>query len=106
MAVRACLFSYFEVDDLPRLLRAIAGSGMPRDVRVHLGTYGVNAEAADLIRTLEGGRYSPMFKATRTEAWAGRRLPPADERKIPPALRGAVPSERRLFSLSARQRIA
>ena len=37
MPVRAALFSYFELDDLTRLMNAIAGSGMPAGVRVHVG---------------------------------------------------------------------
>ena len=106
MAVRACVFSYFDLDTLPRLLQELASAGMPVSTRIHLGTYGVNGQASDQIRRLEGGRYAPMFKWTRTQAWEGRNLPPADERRIDPGLRGPVPSERRLFALSARQRIA
>jgi hypothetical protein len=105
MPVRAAVFSYFELDDLPGLLRAISGAGFPPGTRIHLGTYGVNGEASDLIHTLEGGRYAPMFKATRTDAWERRRLPPQDERLIDPSLKGAVPPEGRLFALSARQRV-
>jgi hypothetical protein len=106
MAVRACVFSYFDLDTLPRLLQELAGAGMPVSTRIHVGTYGVNGEASDQIRRLEGGRYAPMFKWTRTQAWEKRNLPPADERRIDPSLRGPVPAERRLFALSARQRIA
>jgi hypothetical protein len=29
MPVRAAVFSYFELDDLPELLRAISGAGFP-----------------------------------------------------------------------------
>lgn len=106
MAVRACVFSYFDLDTLPRLLQELASAGMPVSTRIHVGTYGVNGQASDQIRRLEGGRYAPMFKWTRTQAWEGRNLPPADERRIHPSLRGPVPPERRLFALSARQRIA
>jgi hypothetical protein len=106
MAVRACVFSYFDLDTLPRLLQELASAGMPLSTRIHVGTYGVNGQASDQIRRLEGGRYAPMFKWTRTQAWEGRNLPPADERRIHPSLRGPVPPERRLFALSARQRIA
>jgi hypothetical protein len=104
--VRACVFSYFDLDTLPRLIQALAASGMPTSTRIHVGSYGVNGEASDQIRRLEGGRYAPMFKWTRTAAWAGRNLPPADEERIDPSLRGPVPPDNRLFSLSARQRIA
>jgi hypothetical protein len=106
MPVRACVFSYFDLNTLPRLVHAIADAGMPRSTRIHVGTYGVNADASDLIRSLEGGRYAPIFKATRVEAWERRRLTPAEERKIDRSLRGPVPPERRLFALSARQRVA
>jgi hypothetical protein len=105
MPVRAAVFSYFELDDLAELLRAISGAGFPAGTRIHLGTYGVNGEASDLIHTLEGGRYAPMFKTTRTDAWERRRLPPEDERLIDPSLKGAVPPQGRLFALSARQRV-
>jgi hypothetical protein len=37
MPVRAALFSYFELDDLTQLMDALAGSGMPEGVRVHIG---------------------------------------------------------------------
>jgi hypothetical protein len=81
--VRACLFSYFEVEDLPRLIDAIRGSGMPAGTRVHVGSYGVNAETSARVVAHPGGRYSPMFKAhVRTEAWARRRLTPAEERRV------------------------
>jgi hypothetical protein len=106
MPVRACVFSYFDLDTLPALLRELAEAGMPISTRVHVGTYGVNGDASDQIRRLEGGRYAPMFKWTRTQAWEGRNLPPADERRIDPSLRGPVPPDSRLFALSARQRIA
>lgn len=106
MPVRACVFSYFDLDTVPRLIQALAASGMPATTRIHVGSYGVNGLASDQIRRLEGGRYAPMFKWTRTAAWNGRNLPPADEDKIDPALRGPVPPDSRLFALSARQRIA
>jgi hypothetical protein len=104
--VRACVFSYFDLEALPRLIQALAAAGMPVSTRIHVGSYGVNGQASDQIRRLEGGRYAPIFKWTRTAAWAGRNLPPEDERRIDPSLRGPVPPDSRLFALSARQRIA
>src|SRR6478609_2491942 len=61
LAVRACLFSYFELDDLTRLMNAISASGMPAGTRVHIGSYGINAEASTTVHTYGPGRYSPMF---------------------------------------------
>jgi hypothetical protein len=105
MPVRAALFAYFELDDLPRLLSAIDASGMPAETRVHVGSFGVNADASSLIRTHRGGRYSPMFKAEiRTEAWERRRLTPAEERRVSRRFSGRVPDEPDLLRLSTAQR--
>jgi hypothetical protein len=105
MPVRTALFSYFELDDLPRLMDAIAASGMPPSTRVHIGSYGVNAEASITVRTYPGGRYSPMFKAeVRTEAWERRRLTPDEERHASRRFSGRVPDEPDLLRLSAAQR--
>ena len=90
MPVRAAVFSYFDLDDLPDLLRAISQAGFPADTRIHLGTYGVNGEASDLIHTLEGGRYAPMFKSTRTAAWEGRNLSPGGRAAHRPEPAGAA----------------
>src|SRR5688572_7984620 len=97
--VRAALLSYFELDDLPRLLDAVAASGMPPATRIHIGTYGVNRDTSDLVRAWEGGRYSPMFKTQPTEAWEGRRLSPREEALVGPRFRGRVPPERDLLRL-------
>jgi hypothetical protein len=105
MPVRAALFSYFELDDLTRLMNAIAGSGMPAGVRVHIGTYGVNREASITVHTYRQGRYSPMFKAeVRTEAWERRRLTPAEERRVSRRFSGRIPDEPALLRLSTAQR--
>ena len=107
MPVRAALFSYFELDDLTRLMDAIAASGMPPGVRVHIGTYGVNAEASIAVHTYAQGRYSPMFKAeVRTAAWERRRLTPAEERRVSRRFSGRIPDEAALLRLSSSQRTA
>lgn len=106
MPVRAALFSYFLLDDLPRLMNAIAASGMPAGTRIHVGTYGVNDEASLIIRGFEGGRYSPMFKVLeRTEAWERRRLTPREERLVDRRFSGRIPDEPALLRLSPPQRI-
>ena len=107
MPVRAAVFSYFELDDLTRLMNAIAASGMPAGVRVHVGTYGVNREASITVHTYGPGRYSPMFKAeVRTAAWEQRTLTPDEERKVGRRLAGRVPDESVLLGLSSAQRVA
>ena len=105
MPVRAALFSYFELDDLTRLMNAISGSGMPAGVRVHIGTYGVNREASIAVHTYQQGRYSPMFKAeVRTQAWEGRQLTPDEERRVGRRFSGRIPDEPNLLRLSTAQR--
>jgi hypothetical protein len=107
MPVRAALFSYFELDDLTRLLDAISGSGMPAGTRVHIGTYGVNREASITVHTYGPGRYAPMFKAeVRTAAWEERMLTAEEERKVSPRFSGRVPDETTLLRLSSSQRTA
>jgi hypothetical protein len=107
MPVRAALFSYFELDDLIRLMDAISSSGMPAQTRVHIGTYGVNREASITVHTYGPGRYSPMFKAeVRTAAWEQRTLTPEEERKVGRRFAGRVPDEPVLLRLSASQRTA
>ena len=106
MPVRAVLFSYFEIDDLVRLMDAIDASDMPAGTRIHVGTYGVNFEASALIREYRGGRFSPMFKAeSRTQAWERRRLTREEERRVGRRFRGRVPDLPELLRLSAAQRI-
>ena len=105
MPVRAALFSFFELDDLPRLMSAVESSGMPEETRVHIGSFGVNADTSALIRSHAGGRYSPMFKAeVRTEGWEMRRLTPDEERHVSRRFSGRVPDEPDLLRLSTAQR--
>src|SRR6266545_5925336 len=79
---------------------------MPAGTLVHVGSYGVNFEASGLVRSYEGGRYSPLFKTHATEAWEGRRLTPDEERRVSRRFSGRVPSERALLRLSPAQRTA
>jgi hypothetical protein len=83
MPVRATLFSYFELEDLVRLMEAIDASDMPARTRVHVGSYGVNFDASALIRSYPGCRFSPMFKAeSRTIGWERRNLTRDEERRV------------------------
>jgi hypothetical protein len=103
---RACLFSYFELDDLARLVDSIAASPMPDRTRVHIGSYGVSEEASSIVLSYGKGRYCPLFKALeRTIGWERRRLTPAEERRVNRRFSGRVPDEPDLLRLSAAQRI-
>ena len=105
MPVRAALLSYFELDDLPRLMNAVDSSGMPAGTRVHVGSYGVNFEASALIREHRGGRFSPMFKAeSRTLGWERRRLTRDEERRVSRRFSGRVPDLPDLLRLPTARR--
>ena len=101
---RAALVSYFELDDLERLLAALNGAGIPPGTAVHVGSYGIAEEASRQIRAA-GRLYSPIFQTSRTDAWTGRSLTPDEESAVDPRRSGAVPSNARLVQLSTNQRV-
>ena len=101
------LFSYFELDDLTRLMNAIAGSGMPAGVRVHVGTYGVNREASITVHTYGLGRYCADVQGRGADGGLGAAHAHAEEeRKVGRRFAGRVPDEAVLLRLSSAQRIA
>lgn len=102
---RAALVSYFELDDLQRLLAALSQAGIPASTKVHVGTYGIRSETSELVRAQPGGRYSPIFQTSRTDVWKGRRLTPEEEGLVERRFRGPVPPNARLLELSSNQRI-
>lgn len=99
------LLSYFELEDLPKLLDAIEPAGIPNDVPVYVGSYGVNAQASHLVRSVRQGRYAPMFPIQPSRFSEQRRLPPKDAAKVPSAYSGRVPPLSALPRLSPRQRV-
>src|SRR5437870_5452167 len=104
--IRAALFSYFELPDVARLMDAISSSGMPAGTRIHVGSYGVIAEASAVVKAAVGGRYSPMFKSLeRTAGWERRHLTPDEERRVSRRFSGRVPDLPDLLRLSAAQRL-
>jgi hypothetical protein len=96
------LLSYFELDDLARLLDAIEPAGIPPSVPVYVGSYGVNREASRLIRSTTQGRYAPMFPVQPGTFWERRRAQDvADD-----AYAGRIPSFAALMRLSPQRRAA
>jgi hypothetical protein len=102
--LRAALVSYFEQDDLGRLLEALGQSAIPPDTEVHVGTYGIRREAGEQIHDA-GHLYSPIFQSSRTDAWKARSLTPEEEQVVDPRRSGAVPPNDRLVRLSTNQRV-
>jgi hypothetical protein len=96
------LLSYFELDDLRRLLDAVEPAGIPSSVPVYVGSYGVSREASGLIRSLAQGRYAPMFPVQPGTFWEVRRAPDVPD----DAYMGRIPSYAALMRLSAERRVA
>jgi hypothetical protein len=100
------LLSYFELDDLPRLLDAIEPAAFPADVPIYVGSYGINPIASNLVRSVRQCRYAPIFPIQPSVFWAGRRLSAREEAKVPRAFSGPLPAWSALPRLSPRQRVA
>lgn len=102
MPARLLLLTYFEPDDLPKLLRAVRATRTPPGTAVYVGSYGVNAPAARQVHALQRGLYAPMFPIKPTSFWNRRRVEGADG----PSYAGKLPSLASLLRLPARERVA
>jgi hypothetical protein len=99
---RLLLLSYFEPDDLPKLVRAIRATRTPPDTRIYVGSYGVGRPIARQVHSLKRGLYAPMFPVKPTSFWTRRRVEGADE----PRYEGRIPPFATLMRLPVRERLA
>jgi hypothetical protein len=99
---RILLLSYFEPDDVPKLIRAIKATRTPPGTRIYVGSYGVNAPVSRQVHALTRGRYAPMFPLKPTSFWNRRRVEGGDE----PDYEGKLPSLSAILRLSTRERLA
>jgi hypothetical protein len=99
---RVLLLSYFEPDDVPKLVRAIRATRTPPDTSVYVGSYGVNGPVSRQIRELKRGRYAPIFPIKPTSFWNRRRVEGAKN----PRFAGKLPSLTAILKLSASERLA
>jgi hypothetical protein len=99
---RLLLLSYFEPDDVPKLVRAIRATRTPPDTPVYVGSYGVNGPVARQVQELKRGRYAPMFPIKPTSFWTRRRIEGADG----PRYEGRLPALTALMRLPVRERLA
>lgn len=99
---RILLVSYFEPDDVPKLIRAIRTTRTPPGTRIYVGSYGVNGPVSRQVQALERGRYAPMFPLKPTSFWTRRRVTGADE----PRYAGRLPSLTAIMRLPPRERLA
>jgi hypothetical protein len=99
------LLSYFELDDLPTLLDGVEPAAFPPDVPIYVGSYGVNAVASGLVRSVRQCRYAPMFPVQPSAFWVRRRLSPREDPKVPRPYSGHLPPWSAIPRLSSRQRV-
>jgi len=99
---RLLLLSYFEPDDVPKLIRAIRATRTPPDTAIYVGSYGVNGPVSRQVQELKRGRYAPIFPIKPTSFWNRRRVEEADE----PRYEGRLPSLTALMRLPTRERLA
>ncbi len=108
---RLLVLSYFEPRHLPRLLAAVRGSGLPAQIPVYLGSYGVGSGIGARIEE-DGHRYAPMFQLRPDWYWERRRLPPDEEKKLfarssrSRKLGGPLPPLPKLLRLSSTARVS
>jgi hypothetical protein len=99
---RLLLLSYFEPDDVPKLIRAIRATRTPPDTSVYVGSYGVNGPVSRQVQALKRGLYAPIFPLKPTSFWNRRRVEGADQ----PRYEGKLPSLTSLLRLPPRERLA
>ena len=102
MPPRLLLLSYFEPDDVPKLVRAIRATRTPPDTPICVGSYGVNAPVSRQVQELKRGRYAPIFPIKPTSFWTRRRVEGADN----PRYEGKLPALTGLLRLPPRERLA
>ena len=98
---RLLLLSYFEPDDITKLVRAIRATRTPAGTRIYVGSYGVNATVSREVHSLTRGLYAPMFPIKPTSFWTRRRVD-AEQ----PRYAGKLPSLTTLLGLPAPERVA
>ena len=102
MPRRLLLLSYFEPDDVPKLIRAIRATRTPPDTPIYVGSYGVNGPVSRQVQALKRGLYAPIFPIKPTSFWSRRRVEGADD----PRYAGKLPSLTSLMRLPPRERLA
>ena len=96
------LLSYFEPDDVPKLVRAIRATRTPPNTSIYVGSYGVNGPVSRKIHELKRGHYAPIFPLKPTSFWNRRRVEGAKN----PRFAGKLPSLTSVLKLPASERLA
>lgn len=100
------LLSYFTPRGLLTLVDAVADSALQGHARVLIGTYGASERTSEIVHSVPGALYAPMFPIEPSVFWRRRRLRP-DEAIILPgdAWDGPLPSWRGLMRLGTDRRV-
>ena len=104
-APRIVAVSGYRAQDRQHLAAAVKAARLPSGTAVFFGTYGINKDDLAAARSIPGGRYAPIV-TPQPKQHPMRRLSPADEAKIPAALKkyaGAIPE---LAGLPTAERVA
>src|SRR5436309_9504924 len=100
------ILDYFRDRHLPRLIRAVKRSGLPRDTPVYYGSYwgiGVNTRPPPTTPppppppgprpVMPNRRFTPIFTFARTNYWERRALTSDEEGSVSPGgITGKVPT--------------
>jgi hypothetical protein len=98
------VLAYYEVKDLPRLLRAVEKArlattdpttDLTTELTTYIGTYGASRDQSDAIHRLAGARYAPLFKLVPDATWTRRALPAAEAARLEAARPGEATEEPR-----------
>jgi hypothetical protein len=95
------VLSYFDRKGGAAVLGALGSRSFP----VLVGTYGIDTRFG-AVAGEAGAVYAPLFPIVRSGFWDGRKLPPDEERKLPPRWAGALPSQAALLASPPATRVA
>ena len=107
------VLSYYESEDLPKLVRAVRKAGIPAGTPVYFGTYAGGGDPTGLLRRPTnvlkgppGGLRAPIFPLQPSAFWIKRQVSQRDARRAGRSYAGRIPSTGRLLAGPASRRIA
>jgi hypothetical protein len=106
MAARMVVLAYFDGRGSTAILDALAAGLFPPPIPVQVGTYGISRAFGNAVAEVPGAVYAPMFPIRESAFWTGRKVPPDEERLLPPRWRGPLPSLPALLAAPAATRLA
>lgn len=100
------LLSYFSPQSVSPLVDAVAASELHRRAPVFIGSYGTSERTNEIVTSVTGVGYAPMFPIKQGVFWRRRRVTAAQRAALPDdGLAGPLPSWRALARGPARERV-